>query len=977
MVWFLFLFLIRIFILFTAQYKLLLVYSILCVSVITMFAESWIVMHKWNSRQHSYLFLFCVSIMVNNIGYIMEIRSKSEEAYYIALKFSYVGRIWIAFALFLFIAEMCRIKIPVVVSTLCTLVHIITYIMVATVENHELYYADKEFVRHNGIMSLHYRSGIWHDINTGCMLLYIVVGTAFLIRLWRQEKIMQMRRKLQMVTLTIITESVFFIIQSFKIIPVTREYDIVTMSHALGALFLFVAIFRYNLLDTGLLARKYVIDELSEGIIAIDDTGKVCYFNKPALKMFPELITFPDNIADGIRFHIERNEPIKLNDRIYSPVQNDIWQNGMRTGTVYALMDDTEHYMHMEELEEQKRIADNANRAKSVFLANMSHEIRTPINAVLGMDEMILRESREKDTISYAKDIRSAGKTLLSLINDILDFTKIEEGKMEIIPTQYEFRSLINDIVNMIQGRAKKKGLAFEVNVDSGIPHLLFGDEIRIRQVILNLLTNAVKYTEQGYVKLEAGFEKKNSDSIILKIRISDSGIGMKEEDMDKLFSPFERLELKRNRTVEGTGLGMSIVRQLLELMDSKLLVQSVYGEGSVFSFELEQEVKDWESAGDIRINTGAPDDTGVYRELFHAPEARILVVDDTEVNLAVIQNLLKKTLIVIDTASSGKDALSLAEKGRYDLIFIDHMMPEMDGMETLKAMKELKNPPSSVYVALTANAVSGARETYLRAGFNDYLSKPVDGIQLEKMIKRYLPSEKIQSPDKVPEKMSSDEELSDAPLEQGLPASLGEDGEEDVPEWLKNVPGLDVEKGLMNCGALESFISVLEIFHRTAEEKADEVEKLCNDGDIENYTIKVHAMKSSARVIGAEELSEMARKLEEAGKQKDIEYISKNTGALLERFREMNGNLDPLDEKKENLPEIPEASLKEAYLTLSEIAGSMDYGLMDGWIKEMKGFALPPEDGKYLQRIEEGMNALDWDNIILIANERIKELKG
>ena len=405
-------------------------------------------------------------------------------------------------------------------------------------------------------------------------------------------------------------------------------------------------------------------------------------------------------------------------------------------------------FVNMTDMVVAKKQAEAADRAKSYFLANMSHEIRTPINAILGMNEMILRDAQDdgSDIISYAKDIESAGHTLLALINEILDFSKIEEGKMEIAPTQYEAGSLINDLVNMVQGRAEKKGLEFITEIDENLPHLLFGDDIRIKQCTLNLLTNAIKYTEKGSVKFSMGFEKTGESQILLKICVEDTGIGMKKEDIDVLFSPFKRIEVQRNRAIEGTGLGMSITNQLLALMGCSLEVESTYGKGSAFSFAVRQSVVGWGPVGKVRGKFGA--DTGkkeTYKELFHAPTAEVLIVDDITMNLNVIKRLLEKTLVQVDTADSGFEAINMAAKKKYDIIFIDHMMPKMDGIETLEKLKELPGSTDTTYVALTANAISGAREAYMEAGFSDYLSKPVESKLLEKMLLGYLPDEKVE----------------------------------------------------------------------------------------------------------------------------------------------------------------------------------------------------------------------------------------
>ena len=396
------------------------------------------------------------------------------------------------------------------------------------------------------------------------------------------------------------------------------------------------------------------------------------------------------------------------------------------------------------------KAAKQANEAKSQFLSTMSHDIRTPMNAIIGMNEMILRDSKEDETLMYAESIRTAGNTLLGIINDILDFSKIEAGKMEIINVDYNFVSLLNDLVNMVQRKAEEKGLAFELDVDRNIPSIMHGDEIRIKQVITNILSNAVKYTKEGSVVFSISGTRceDEQDCIILHVSVKDTGIGIKKEDLDKLFVAFERIEEKKNRNIEGTGLGMAIAHSFLDMMGSKLQVESEYGKGSVFSFDLKQKVVKWEPLGEF--------DTAFkrflrerkqYRVQFVAPNARILVVDDTEVNLKVFVSLLSKTKMQIETADSGDACIALFKRNLYDVIFLDHMMPDKDGIETIKEMKECRDTPNrnTPVICLTANAVSGMREMYINAGFDDYLTKPIDTGRLESMLLTYLPPDLVE----------------------------------------------------------------------------------------------------------------------------------------------------------------------------------------------------------------------------------------
>ena len=602
------------------------------------------------------------------------------------------------------------------------------------------------------------------------------------------------------------------------------------------------------------------------------------------------------------------------------------------------------------ELVDAVKEAKAANEAKSNFLSNMSHEIRTPINAVLGMDEMILRECEDHQLLEYAQNIKVAGNTLLSLVNDILDFSKIEAGKMDIVNVDYDFSSVINDLVNMIKPRAGAKNLKLIADIDKNIPSVLNGDEIRLKQVITNILTNAVKYTEKGSVTLKIRSEKTAEDEAELAVSVKDTGIGIREEDIEKMFAAFQRVDEVRNRNVEGTGLGLDITRRLLELMGSSLEVESKYGSGSDFHFVIRQKVIKWEPIGDyMESYKKSLENRENYHERFTSPESNILVVDDTPMNLEVFEGLLKKTLVNIDKASSGMECLEKSRLKKYDIIFLDHRMPEMDGIETLQKLKEEKDNPNhdTITISLTANAVSGARKQYIAAGFNDYLTKPIMSDKLESMMLQYLPGDKVKIAD------SDSEEKKDDDL---------------LPDWLMEVEKLDRTEGIRNCGSADVFLNAVESFAGSAKENYELINEYLNNNNIRDYTIKVHALKSSARIIGAPKLSELAEKLEKAGDMEDTALIREKTPELLRLYKELSDEINEkkkeLTADKDDLPLIETSALEEAIESVKELSASFDYDSVKYIVDSLNDYRVPEESEEKIKRLKTAVAHADWDEI-------------
>ena len=613
-----------------------------------------------------------------------------------------------------------------------------------------------------------------------------------------------------------------------------------------------------------------------------------------------------------------------------------------------------------------QREAEIANHSKSNFLANMSHEIRTPINTVLGMDEMILRETREDNTRSLAQDIRTSTESLLEIVNEILDFSRIESGKMELMADDYELCDVLHDTVTVFGLRAKEKGLYLHIHVDEKLPAMYRGDSLRLRQIINNIMSNAIKYTGEGGINFSVTGHQEE-DSEVLHFEIEDTGAGIREEDLHRLFEAFERIDEKTNRNIEGTGLGMAITANLLHMMDSNLQVRSVYGQGSTFYFDLKQRVKDWTPIGHFQIKDKKNADNSKEQHFtFLAPNVHVLLVDDNAMNRKVFCKLLKHTKIQIDEVDNGFTCLEMVKKRHYDIIFLDHMMPELDGVETFSYMQSMQENrcKDTPVIVLTANAIIGAKEQYMQIGFTDYLSKPIDSHRLENLIVEQLALHNIH--------------VEPIELSGNNSEVYGEKNHEALQE-LPQVEGFDWEYGLLHFLNAQMLWESVEDFYNGCESAVAELDLLYQDisgpKGIDAYRIKVHALKSNLALIGAMQASALARILEYAARDGKEERLRHLHGVLMEEVEACRQNLSVHMQPLEKKPNMTDRAWILGMLSmLCADAENLDYDGIDQIMQMLEGYAYEETLQVRIDQLAASVRNLDLDTSIAIC-EQMKDI--
>lgn len=723
-------------------------------SILLLLIEAVYIYIKPKTIAQQCLLLAVVATLVNNTGYLIEMQAVNAEGYIAGLKMSYFGRVWIPFALFAFSMCLCKVRINKFFYIFMATIHAITYVLVFTLKWNKIYYSSYEYIEAWPFDVVIFEHGFWYKAYTVILFIYIILGLTILFRSYFKEKDPVAKKRLLFVNIAMVMNSAFYIAGIFNPLG---SYDLTVLGYAVATLFMYIAIFKYDLIDMMQLARDYVMDEVSEAIIAVDGEKNIEYRNKLAEYLFPEVKAGSNLFLSRIDDAIENKVPLEIWERFYIPEKKELYHKGYKKGELIVLKDETDHYIYTEELKKQKTIAEEANNSKSAFLSVVSHEIRTPMNAVVGMTELLLKESEKLDDNQkkYLNNIRTSGESLVMIVNDILDQSKIEAGKMEIINQPYDIRAVFEDVKLIIENRIGSKNIELINDINEKVPKYLVGDGLRIRQILINLMNNAVKFTEEGYIKLTITPDSQNSldtgdDKINLRFSVSDTGQGIKKEDLDKLGQAFSQVDTKRNHNKEGTGLGLNISKNFISLMGGQLLVESEYGKGTEFYFVISQGIsQSLENKEDV---VKKEERDYVY------PEARILVVDDTKLNQMVLSELLKTYEVKVDAVDSGAKAIDAVMNEKYHVIFMDYMMPYMDGVEATRQIRKLadtsiekadyyRNVP---IITLSGDTSEETNKEFFDAGVNDFSEKPVNINHIKKLLDKWIPEEMHVEKDKA-----------------------------------------------------------------------------------------------------------------------------------------------------------------------------------------------------------------------------------
>ena len=877
-----------------------------------------IVFRKEDTNYRGELILTIACCLVTLVAKSIYIVGGQKETMVVIGKMEYLGKCFGNFCALMFMIRWKNIKIPQWVIHLLLVVNMGFYVMIATVDYHHLYYKDYWLAPSKANLNgytLEISPAPMYYVYMAFLLAEIMTTIGIIISSYCSQRSMPNKGKIHFLMSAAMLSPMLLL--SLRILKILKGDDPTPLGILLSCIFMSIAVVKYGLFDPVKNAKNYIIDNLKEAVIVTDADHRFLFLNSMADKIITSINKEQGYCTDDkIYTFIQGSQDFfDWKDRHYQVEETVLKDNELIQGYMMTIVDVTKI---IEQNHLMKRLVlqtEDANRAKTNFVSNMSHEIRTPMNSIVGITEILLRSRHSPKEQEYLLNIQSSGRVLLTIINDVLDCSKMEAGKMQLFDEPYDTCSLFHDLRISMENRIGHSGLELIYDIDQDIPCKLKGDMGRIRQVIINLVNNAIKYTEKGSVRFSVRVRQKNTDKVMLYYEVADTGIGIRKEDQKILFDAFQRVEMDRNRYVEGTGLGLTISQNLVNMMGGVIEVESEYGKGSRFFFTIEQTIIDPTPVSAVNYNGQKDNVTEKEAEcLFIAPEAHILLVDDNELNLVVAKELLKPLRMQIDTAENGLQAVKMVRDSQYDLVLMDHMMPVMDGIEAAKAIRAL---PEEKYqklpiIALTANAMVDARKEFLNAGMNGFVAKPIDFTRICNQLKLWLPKDLVRDVPKEEAKKLLADDLSDREIQPEDPQM-----------------GFSFEEGVNHCGSKAALMKTIRIFYRTIDSKADKIEQCLKEGLISDYVVEVHALKSSALLIGALPLSEAAKELEGYGKQGKTELLEEKTPDLLAMYRDFKDILKPYADKEEAARQ--EASNGEWCQALQQIHQCIEQFDLDG----------------------------------------------
>ncbi len=929
----------------------------ICLTAIALF----LLLNGDGAREQKLLIMILCGSLVQNVGYLLELIAPTMEAAMTAVTMEKVGSAFTPLCYCWFIYIYCSVRPPkILLRTLA----IVSFLSLPTVifSWRGLFYREVQWVA-NG-------DGFYHvSLSYGPLYVFFTIAHIIipyflciftLMRAIRERSDRQVNRQYWTILAISGLPVIMLVLYVSKLLNV---YDFTPVTLTISMSMVVIVIWGRRNYDFRHLAAEKVLESMGDGVIALDDHDRLVSYNRAAASIFTDLNTHQrgENIRVVEGFQEEMlNEDVpqsfSINEQHYeSHSKHIIDENGKIHGCVILILDMTDIKAYINEIKRVRRQAEKASIAKSEFLANMSHEIRTPMNAIIGLNDIIMEECGDTEIYSYAKDVQSAAKNLLTIINDILDLSKVEAGKMELVKENYYIKVMADEIIGMMDMAASQKGLILKYDCDETIPCRYNGDDGRIKQILLNILSNAIKFTDKGYVRAYiTGKPGGNQEEEVLIFCVEDTGRGIREEDLHKIFEDFRQIDAKRNRSADGTGLGLAIVKNLVEMMNGTIHVDSIYGKGTTFTITIPQKIVDRRPISEM---PEIPQTEQKLTDLFTAPGVKVLIVDDNVINRKVARGFLKNYAFDLTEAESGPEAIKLVQEERFDFIFMDHMMPDMDGVEAAEIIHRDcgENGAAPVMIALTANAMEGMQEFFLKHGFQDFIAKPLDRVELNKLLLRWIP-EKYRKAENA-EKESN-------PID---------------PEKFQ-IDGVDMEAVMQYySGDEEGFLELLELYCIDGKRKT---ELLCQlvDTDILHYQIEVHGLKSASANIGAMEVSAMARAHENAAAQGDQEFINQEFPIFLAEYEMLQANIGQFLERrrqesggKEKLPGLTREELREQTATaLEELKHfkSQDCGER---VEALLTHELPENVEKRLSEIQEQLRLYEDDN----AEELLGQLLG